>query len=371
MVQPAALRRPDLVVQRVGHDVVGQPVPAPVLLGHHPRADQVVECRHHGRFGQPGHLGDQPDPGQVDGAQHGEGTGDRAGRLGQRQHPAQDGVAPGQPDRLRRHGEARPPAVERDEPRVRQRVRDLGGEERVAVGPPVHLAGQVVVGRRTEHRRDHAGQVGRREGTQLDPHHLDLAGEPVEELLDGRARLGQVRAQGGDQSDRGRRQPAQHDGQQGERVVVQLVQVVHHHDERAGGGERGQQARHGGAGPAEREAARVGYRQLQRRHRVAPQPFGEVVVGRHRADGRRQRGVEHPPLQPVAVHPQEPPPLAGQPPGDLGEQPGLADPGLAGHHDPDQPGGGYPANRGQYPVELPDPAHERRPGDGATSSGPI
>jgi hypothetical protein len=110
-VQPAALGRADVVVQRVGDDVVKEPVepvPVPVtsLAGDDVRAQQVVEGRRDGGFGQAGDIGDEADPGEVDGAQHGERVGDGERGRRQRDDPPQHRRAAGEVHRLRRDGEA-------------------------------------------------------------------------------------------------------------------------------------------------------------------------------------------------------------------------------------------------------------------------
>jgi hypothetical protein len=242
--------------------------------------------------------------------------------------------------------EPRGPRPDRQGAGVGERAGQLGREERVAVGPVVQLGAQGVVGWRAEHRGHQRGQLLRRERTELDPDQLHAVGQPLDQLVGDQVRCREVRALRRDQGHRRRRRPPGHHGEQGERVVVQLVQVVEEEHQRPGRGERGDQPGHRDAGPAEPGSrrypriARQG-RQLQRGEHLTAQLLGERVVRDQPSHGRAQRRVRHLPLQPVRADREHPPAPLGEARADLGEQPRLAHPGLAvddhrdGTHGPD------------------------------------
>jgi hypothetical protein len=159
-VHVVALRRADLVVEGVRDQVVGEAVAPRRVAGDDAGAEEVVEGRHDGRLGQRGDARQQVELVEPDAAEHGDGAGHRARGGGERRDPAQHGLAPRQPDRVRRGGEPGAAASEVDDALLHQGPRDLGGEERIPVGAAVHLGEQVGVRRRAEQRRDHRCHVG-------------------------------------------------------------------------------------------------------------------------------------------------------------------------------------------------------------------
>ena len=176
---------------------------------------------------------------------------------------------------------------------------------------------------------DNSADVGVGERAQFDVDYLDALRQAVHELLSRRVRLGDVRAKGEDQTDRGGREAVEHHREQSQRVVVQLVQVVDRQRERTRRGECRQQPAHGCARPPERGAGRLGCgeRQVQRRRRIPAEPFAEGC--RRSPHGRRPSGVRHLALQPIRADSQHSPGPLRQPVGGLGQQPGLADPRLS------------------------------------------
>ena len=225
----------------------------------------------------------------------------------------------------------------------------------------MHLGGEVTVGPTAQDRGDQRGQVGRAERAEFQAYHVVQA---FQHLLGGRVRRGQVRPERGDDRDRRVREAPQHDRQQGERVVVELVQVVHHHGDGPRRRERREQPRDRRAGAAEGGSRRfhgIG-RQVQGGEGLAAHALGEARIGGEDAQRPAERGVGHPALQAVGAHGEDAPALAGQPFAGLGEQPGLADAGLARDHDGGQARGGDLPDRVQQGHQLAVPADERRAG---------
>src|SRR6266498_492541 len=145
--------------------------------------------------------------------------------------------------------------------------------------------------------------------------------------------------------------------------TCQLVQVVHDDDQRAGGGQRGQQAGYPGARPTEGGAGwvRCTEGKVEGGDGIPAYALGEAVVARERAQPGGERGVRDLPLQPVGADPQHGPRLGGEPFGGRADEMRLADAGLAGDDRRHEAGGRHPPDGGQQPGKLVVPAYDVHP----------
>jgi hypothetical protein len=219
---------------------VGEPI-GTIRSGHDdPRPDEVVERGRDLRVGQAGDLGDQGDAAQRGPPQDRHNTGHGSCLRTQRQDTAQHRRPSRQMQLFGRPGQARTDRLDHDQVRVEQGLGYLGCEVWVAIRAPAHLVGQGLVGRGPERASHHDGEMFGREHVQLDPDHVGAILESPEQLLGRRVGLGWVGTHRHNQTDWDRGQAVEHDREQGERVVIELVDVVDGHDERAAGGECGE-----------------------------------------------------------------------------------------------------------------------------------
>jgi hypothetical protein len=285
------------------------------------------------------------------------------GRLRQRLHPGQDQL----PQHRRQPGP------------VQVGGHQLLGEERVALRAGQHLPDQRRRGRLAQDPGQQPGHVPAAQPAQLQPLGPAAAVQLGQERPQRMAAVQLVGPVGEHQGD----PAAQVADQEAEQVaggLVGPVQVLHHHQQRAGLGEavqdpeqqleqprRGQRGRRRRA-PGRGRGAELGHQPGQLGPGAAQHPLQLRRLGDagQRAQRLHQRGVRQdalPDVQAATGERDRAPPggLAEQ----LGDQPGLADAGLARHHH-----GGGPAGRRQLEgrPELGDlgvAADQNRTGDSA------
>ena len=343
-VQGAALAREQVVVERLLDQGMPEAVGVPLLVGD----QQVAGDR----------LAQQPEQPLLRHGGHGSqqlvvdlGAGRRGhpqhllGLLGQGLHPGQQQVAQGR-------GQLGPPRVGGQQ---------LLGEERVALRAGQDVGDQPRRGRVAEDPGHQTGQLGAGERVELQalgaaaPFHL---GQERPQRVAGVQLVGAV----GEDRDHPGPEVAQQELEQVEGGPVGPVQVLDHHQDRAPLGQavddpeqQLEQPPRRGRDRHRRGRAQLGHEAGQLRagaaeHRVQ-------LVG---PDGGRQRpqGLHHRRVRQDAVADVEA--AAGQHhgagraglAGELGDQPGLAHPGLAGHHDGDRLAGRGALQRRPEPSEL-------------------
>jgi hypothetical protein len=322
VVQGAAAGGAELGHQRAPHDVVGEAVAVGVLLDHQARRQRGVEGVEQGAAGQPRGLGHHV---EVE-----PGSGDRRGA----QEVGRARVEPGHPGRHQLLHSGRDLAA---------RTQHLGDQERVARGLGHQPAGGggvgpgVARGAQASHQLQHLG-LG--QAPQRQPPHPAVAVERQHDVTQGVAGL-QVVVAGDGHHQHGRVARMAHQvahEQQG--VVVGPLEVVEDQQHRAFLGRRRHQVGHRPEQPGTAVGARRpagGVQRWQHRRQLGPR----LVAQRGQLAGRggghvavqclHQRLIGDDRLLVAPPEQQEPAPLA-HPAGDLGREPRLADPGLAGHH---------------------------------------
>ena len=125
-----------------------------------------------------------------------------------------------------------------------QRAEELGGEQRVALGVPVQVGDEArfVGGRETVAGRDEGAQGSRVEATQIEPEPLCLAHQRRQLRGEGMAPRQFVAAVGDEQQDRPVPQAGRKVAEEFQAGGIGPMEIFEQHEDRAGGGELGEEA---------------------------------------------------------------------------------------------------------------------------------
>ena len=366
-VQPGPLPWQQVAVDRLAQQRVPEGVAVGAVRHQQLVRDRLPDRLVVGRVGQPGGGADQvvarPPPGHRRRPQH---------LLGGVRYP----LDPGHQQRREPRGEPGP--VPGAVGRVRQRGQQLLGVVGVALGAGHDLVdggGRQAAGCVGDGEQE-LGQGRRGERAELHRRHR---GEPEQVRHDRPERVAAVQVVGPVGADDRDPLAVQHPQQEGEQVAggrVGPVQVLEDEQHRAAGRQLGQQAEHGAEHLLAGQPGPIGLR-VAARAAVGQQP-GEDRARLHRrldfrrrgSDRVREREVGHAVADLGALAAQHREPLTGGDAGHLGDQPGLADPGVAADQGGDGAGGRV-IEQGAEPGELCASAYQGRHGYDYPSSGPM